>query len=366
MSPKRILLIALSLICLVASGTVAAQGGGRKVGERSFVYGETIKNDNLWTISRRVMPATGKVSQNQVMAAMLRRNPNAFSKGNLFYLRQGVVLTIPSQKEVRAEDGAAADALFADHLLAWKEARRPSSGQELHVQEKAVPTPRPDGQTAPRETTSATPAPTPSGTAEKPSVAPVASKTAPSDVSAAPALPQPSAAPTAGQPKGTQGGAERVEVRAPAPTEGGYLGYALGVAAALGILVFLLRGRKRDAATERQATAATTTFSSKPDVAPSMAGMETTRALERMEITQQVVAFGEPEPPPASATEAGNDARIKLLIAKAYLELKRDSAAHAILEEVLAEGNDTLRQEAEKLLGRWSNVLVAQEAGGTA
>ncbi|MBI4740174.1 MAG: hypothetical protein HY777_01150 [Betaproteobacteria bacterium] len=341
MTHLRHLPLATSLVLIAVSGSAAAPGNsGKTVGEMEFVYGETVKNDTLWAISSDVMPDDVSINHKRVMAAILRRNPDAFFNGNAFYLRQGVVLTIPGLKEIRAEDLLKADALLADHEQAWKDARK-APGKALPGAPRAE-TPAPGQEAENKERAVAPPAPVPVKPVEPPPAAVPAT-----GVPAVPAAA--SVAPAA------------VPVAPPeAQSGGGYLAYGAGLAAVLGALTFLLRGRRKGVAANRPA-AGSASVPTGAAVAYSMAGIETLRALENLEITRQVVACGNPEPPTPDPAAAGDDAQMKLKIAKAYLELSRDSAACALLEEVAA-GGGAPGSEAGMLLARWRNTPVAQDA----
>lgn len=342
MTHLRHLPLAATLVLIAVSGSAAAPGNsGKTVGEKEFVYGETVRNDTLWAISSDVMPDDVSINHKRVMAAILRRNPDAFFNGNAFYLRQGVVLTIPGLKEIRAEDLLKADALLADHEQAWKEARN-TPGKALPGAPRAG-TPVPGQEAEKKERAVAAQAPVPVKPVEPPpAVAPATGAPAvPAAASVAPA-PAPVAPPEA------------------PPPGGGYLAYGAGLAAVLGALAFLVRGRRKGVAANRPA-AASAGAPTGAAIAYSMAGIETLRALENLEVTRQVVACGNPEPPTTDLAEAGDDAQMKLKIAKAYLELSRDSAARALLEEVAA-GGGAPGSEAEMLLARWRNTPVAQDA----
>lgn len=380
----RQLLLATTLAVLTVSGAAAAAKGGMKVGDKPLTYRETVKHDNLWTISRKVMPTAEKVTLSQMMAAMLRRNPEAFSKNNVFYLREGVVLTIPSLKEVRAEDAAKAKAQFLHHKEAWKGARSGHSAMEP-MAESADTAPVSKTVKAKKEKQSAR-----SERAEKPremappllTSAPAAPKEAPvakpvAQTAVAAATSAPSAAPVSipvekapqAAPAAPAAASAVTVPEAPIPpkAEGvGVLPYVLGLLAIVAALFFGLRRRKAmpSAAPAGEGAVANTPHS---NVVLSMAGMETSRAIEDMEVTQQVVAYGSAEEAAAAPAQASEEASLKIKMAMAYLELQRDGAARALLEEVVIEGSPALRAEAEKIMGRWTKALVTQEsvsAGG--
>jgi FimV-like protein len=77
----------------------------------------TVLRDNLWTLAGRVQHDPG-ITRQQVMVAMLRRNPNAFLQGNMHRLRRDVALVVPTAREIAAESPGAAEAVVAAHLQA--------------------------------------------------------------------------------------------------------------------------------------------------------------------------------------------------------------------------------------------------------
>lgn len=93
------------------------------VGETARLFRTTVAQDNLWDIAGKVARQAG-VGRQQVMVAVLRRNPDAFVKGNIHRLRQGVPLVLPPLGELKAEDRAASVALVEAHLAALKSGAR--------------------------------------------------------------------------------------------------------------------------------------------------------------------------------------------------------------------------------------------------
>ena len=115
---KTPLALCAALLCVVFQPLFAKSVPIEKIGAQAFSYRPTASFDNLWDVSRQVRPAQG-ATHYQVMLSLLRKNPEAFVKGNIFCLRQGIVLTIPSLLEVQAEDIAKASALYAEHQNIW-------------------------------------------------------------------------------------------------------------------------------------------------------------------------------------------------------------------------------------------------------
>ena len=83
---------------------------------------EVVRNDTLWEIARELRPDSS-VSIQQMMLALLRTNPDAFSHGNINWLKAGADLWMPSDFEMQALSAAEA---FAEVLVqnnVWREAR---------------------------------------------------------------------------------------------------------------------------------------------------------------------------------------------------------------------------------------------------
>ena len=64
-------------------------------------YGPVIEYDTLWSLARELRPDTS-VSIQQMMLALLRTNPDAFSYGNINWLRKDAVLWMPNDFELQA------------------------------------------------------------------------------------------------------------------------------------------------------------------------------------------------------------------------------------------------------------------------
>lgn len=71
----------------------------------------TVSGDTLWDLSATLATRYPGSSRFQVMAALLRANPQAFVQGNVHRLRVGVPLVLPSAAQVQGESLAAAQAL---------------------------------------------------------------------------------------------------------------------------------------------------------------------------------------------------------------------------------------------------------------
>jgi len=79
----------------------------------------TTNNDTLWEIARRVPGG----SVHQAMLAIQDLNPNAFIDGNINRLKNGQVLRLPTEEQVRSRSAAEAVAQVAEQNTAWREGR---------------------------------------------------------------------------------------------------------------------------------------------------------------------------------------------------------------------------------------------------
>lgn len=77
------------------------------------------RSDTLWNIALKTRPTTA-VSVHQMMMALLRNNPSAFSNSNVNGLKAGVTLQIPDQGSITALSKSDAIAEFSEQSNAWK------------------------------------------------------------------------------------------------------------------------------------------------------------------------------------------------------------------------------------------------------
>ena len=95
-----------------AAGTTARES-------RSY---EVVQNDTLWEIARELRPDSS-VSIQQMMLALLRTNPDAFSHNNINWMRAGETLWMPSAFEMQALSAAEAFAEALAQNNVWRQAR---------------------------------------------------------------------------------------------------------------------------------------------------------------------------------------------------------------------------------------------------
>ncbi|MCQ4346718.1 peptigoglycan-binding protein LysM [Pseudomonas stutzeri] len=80
------------------------------------------REDTLWQIAERARPSS-TVSVHQTMLAIQDLNPDAFLDGNINRLKNGQVLRLPSEAQVRSRSQADALAQVQAQNVAWREGR---------------------------------------------------------------------------------------------------------------------------------------------------------------------------------------------------------------------------------------------------
>ena len=111
----------------VAAEPAAVPAAGRDWAEARATVGATrnynvVGGDTLWTLARELRPDTS-VSIQQMMLALLRTNPDAFSYGNINWLKAGEVLWMPSDFELQALTQAEAFAEVLAQNNFWRAER---------------------------------------------------------------------------------------------------------------------------------------------------------------------------------------------------------------------------------------------------
>jgi FimV-like protein len=353
------LALALSVGPLAAQTSAVAAGASLRT---------TVEQDNLWDIAGQLAPVAG-VTRQQFMVAVLRRNPDAFVRGNIHRLRRGVALVLPSQADVQAEDRAASVALVADHLKAMKTATvlAPLTPRATVTAPPAVPAPASAPAVAPPPPVPASaPAPAPAPAKPEPvkpppppasaevvapvsPPAPVAAPPAPV-VASAPPEPVPASspvAPTATPTAGTPDPATR------------FLPWLLVLGGVAGGVILWRRRRagfQPDAAAANVSPTLSAARTSSPRVFDiSNAAAEMARSVETAQVVTQLVRT-EVSPEATEGAPAAVDlvgqAGFKLDIARASLEVGRAEDARALLQAVLREGSGRQQAEAAEILAR--------------
>lgn len=82
----------------------------------------TQRNDTLWVIAKRHAAGTD-LSVNQTMTAIQQENPHAFINNNINLLKQGVVLRLPAEEEIRSISEQQANQAVSQQNKQWREAQ---------------------------------------------------------------------------------------------------------------------------------------------------------------------------------------------------------------------------------------------------
>lgn len=81
-------------------------------------YGPVMANESLWRIASKTKPQGATVEQ--MMMALQRKNPQAFSGQNVNNLKRGSILRMPTQEEIDLLSVREARAEFSNQVAAWK------------------------------------------------------------------------------------------------------------------------------------------------------------------------------------------------------------------------------------------------------
>lgn len=313
--------LALALAGLLCSAQVGAQdGAGGIVAAKAVAASRTsVAGDSAWKLAGELGAdrARGEGMRQQIMYAILRKNPDAFEGGNVFFLRRGVTLALPTPEEVRVEDAAEALRQIAVHETNWRKRQR------------SAPSLYPLGAPAPPVVLVPPPAvePPPKPAVPPPKAVEVPVRAQPAE----PALPAATPSPPASM--------------AAEPSAASPLRYLFPIVVLLGLAVWLWLRRKGSVA--RASTKEPPADLSKvlPKIVP---------------VGQMVLA---PEVgQAASPVDCHREAAIKLTIGETYLELGREAEAREILQEAAAEGNPATRAAAAKALSHIAAPAVATES----
>ncbi len=81
-------------------------------------YGPVMANESLWRIASETKPQDATVEQ--MMMALQRKNPQAFTRQNVNNLKRGSILRMPTQEEIDLLSVREARAEFSNQVAAWK------------------------------------------------------------------------------------------------------------------------------------------------------------------------------------------------------------------------------------------------------
>lgn len=370
---RRLIHLALACAPLALLPVASAQPAAEPiVGETARPFRTTVAQDNLWDIAGKVARQAG-VGRQQVMVAVLRRNPDAFVKGNIHRLRQGVPLVLPSLGELKAEDRAASVALVEAHLAALKSGATlpalPAAGAPV----AAVVTPPP--------VTASAPAPVPASAPASVPAAPVVQAPAPEPMpasapaSAAAEVPAEAAASSATLTPASPATRPAADVARPAAREGDeaaapasalrWLPWLLGAGVlAGGVILWRRRPGLQEAALPSASPVETLRASAPRNFDVSTAAADMARTVEAAplvtELVRPVAAEGEetsssasvPAAPLAGSIDPELRGALRVEMARTCLEIGREAAARELLEVVLREDSGRHQAAAADMLAR--------------
>lgn len=376
---RRLIHLALACAPLALLPVASAQPAAEPiVGETARPFRTTVAQDNLWDIAGKVARQAG-VGRQQVMVAVLRRNPDAFVKGNIHRLRQGVPLVLPSLGELKAEDRAASVALVEAHLAALKSGATlpalPAAGAPV----AAVVTPPPVVASAPAPAPASAPAPVPAApvvqapapepmpaSAPASAAAGVPAEAPASSVTLAPASPATRPAADVARPAAREGD----EAAAPASALR-WLPWLLGAGVlAGGVILWRRRPGLQEAALPSASPVETLRASAPRNFDVSTAAADMARTVEAAplvtELVRPVAAEGEetsssapvPAAPLAGSIDPELRGALRVEMARTCLEIGREAAARELLEVVLREDSGRHQAAAADMLARMGPAAV--------
>lgn len=370
---RRLIHLALACAPLALLPVASAQPAAEPiVGETARPFRTTVAQDNLWDIAGKVARQAG-VGRQQVMVAVLRRNPDAFVKGNIHRLRQGVPLVLPSLGELKAEDRAASMALVEAHLAALKSGATlpalPAAGAPV----AAVVTPPPVAASAPAPAPASAPASMPAA----PVVQAPAPEPMPASAPASAAAEVPAEAPASSATLTPASPATRpaADVARPAAREGDeaaapasalrWLPWLLGAGVlAGGVILWRRRPGLQEAALPSASPVETLRASAPRNFDVSTAAADMARTVEAAplvtELVRPVAAEGEetsssasvPAAPLAGSIDPELRGALRVEMARTCLEIGREAAARELLEVVLREDSGRHQAAAADMLAR--------------
>lgn len=370
---RRLIHLALACAPLALLPVASAQPAAEPiVGETARPFRTTVAQDNLWDIAGKVARQAG-VGRQQVMVAVLRRNPDAFVKGNIHRLRQGVPLVLPSLGELKAEDRAASVALVEAHLAALKSGATlpalPAAGAPV----AAVVTPPPVAASAPAPVPASAPASVPAA----PVVQAPAPEPMPASAPASAAAGVPAEAPASSATLTPASPATRpaADVARPAAREGDeaaapasalrWLPWLLGAGVlAGGVILWRRRPGLQEAALPSASPVETLRASAPRNFDVSTAAADMARTVEAAplvtELVRPVAAEGEetsssasvPAAPLAGSIDPELRGALRVEMARTCLEIGREAAARELLEVVLREDSGRHQAAAADMLAR--------------
>lgn len=133
--PEKVVDIGASKDLLPATNSAASAASQRAASSQidQALQGDeyfTQRNDTLWVIAKRHAAGTD-LSVNQTMTAIQQENPHAFINNNINLLKQGVVLRLPDEEEIRSISEQQANQAVSQQNKQWREAQLDNKRSEL-------------------------------------------------------------------------------------------------------------------------------------------------------------------------------------------------------------------------------------------
>ena len=130
----------------------AAAGESAPQAQGELDYGITRKGDNLWTVAKKLQAGDESVSIYQIMMALLKSNPEAFTGGNVHRLKIGHVLRIEDPALLQAMTDEEARAAYRVQTEEWENYRQElaaaaESEQAIVAGELEAPAEAPEAET---------------------------------------------------------------------------------------------------------------------------------------------------------------------------------------------------------------------------
>ncbi|HFQ13522.1 MAG TPA: hypothetical protein ENK40_01865 [Gammaproteobacteria bacterium] len=130
----------------------AAAGESAPQAQGELDYGITRKGDNLWTVAKKLQAGDESVSIYQIMMALLKSNPEAFTGGNVHRLKIGHVLRIEDPALLQAMTDEEARAAYRVQTEEWENYRQElaaaaESEQPIVAGELEAPAEAPEAET---------------------------------------------------------------------------------------------------------------------------------------------------------------------------------------------------------------------------
>jgi FimV-like protein len=301
------------------------------------------------------------------MVAILRRNPDAFVNGHLSRLRRGVALTLPTLADMQAENSAKASALVASQQGVDSHSKLPPlyALQEAAASGPVVIAAAPTPATLPTTPASATVAvikaplvaSAPASSAASSTVTSVSASASTTAITGAASAPAPHSASSVPAAVAVAVASAPTDAGKRSGDDGNALAWTVGliiVTLGAGVLVYALRRAPSEQVMAEAAAvteaAATKRASLRAPTTISTAALDLAKQLEQHQNAVLMVhKSGETLP---TVPNVLAESALRLVLARAYLEIKDRDASRKQLEIVLRDGDEAQKEEAHGAMAR--------------